>query len=50
MFSAEKKRFTGGFLFIQKQAILMQKAARIHSKVQATTRGFVLRKDQLFRL
>jgi hypothetical protein len=28
MFSSSKKRFTGGFLFIQKQAVLMQKAAR----------------------
>jgi hypothetical protein len=28
MFSAGKKRFTGGFLFIQKKAALMQKAAR----------------------
>ncbi len=28
MFSAGKKRFTGGFLFIPKKAILMQKAAR----------------------
>ena len=28
MFSAEKKRFTGGFLFIQKKAALMQRAAR----------------------
>ena len=28
MFSVGKKRFTGGFLFIQKKAALMQMAAR----------------------
>ena len=28
MFSSSKKRFTGGFLFIQKKAALMQRAAR----------------------